>query len=76
MGGEDVIDFIDIDGLESFTSSVFDYSKLTSINEVRYLHFMSKCKPKEAAKPLDQNVNLCLFPPYKMMLMEQIKRSW
>ena len=50
MGEEDLSDE-DIDATESFTCSMFGYSKLTSINEARYLHFKSKCKPKEAAKP-------------------------
>ena len=68
----------DIDILESFTSSMFGYSKVISINEARYLHFKSKYKPKEAAKPLDclKNIDLCLFPSCKWVLMEQIKRSW
>ena len=52
MGEEDLSDE-DIDAIESFTCSIFGYSKLTSINEARYLHFKSKCKPKEAAKLLD-----------------------
>ena len=58
MEEEDLSDE-DIDEIESFTCSMFGYSKLTSINEARYLHFKSKCKPKEAAKPLDclKNVN-------------------
>ena len=66
-----------IDVLESFTYSISDYSKLTSVNEARYLDFKSKCKPKEAAKPLDclKTVDLCLFPPCKRVLMEQIKIS-
>ena len=34
MGEEDLTDK-DIDVLESFTCSMFDYSKLTSINEAR-----------------------------------------
>ena len=57
---------------------MLDYSKLGSINEARYLHFKSKCKPKEAAKLLDciRNVDLYLFSPCKQVLMEQIKRSW
>ena len=50
MGEEDLSDE-DIDATESFTCSMFGYSKLMSINEARYLHFKSKCKPKEAAKP-------------------------
>ena len=77
MGEEDLSDE-DIDAIESFTCSMFGYSKLTSINEARYLHFKSKCKPKEAAKPLDclKNVDPCLFPPCKQVLMQQIKRSW
>ena len=67
----------DIDVLEYFTCSMFSCSKLTSINEARCLHFRSKCKPKEAAKPLDclKNVDPYLFPPCKRVLMEQIKRS-
>ena len=52
MGEEDLSDE-DIDAIESFTWSTFGYSKLTPINEARYLHFKSKCKPKEAAKLLD-----------------------
>ena len=54
------------------------YRELTSRNKARYLHFKSKCKPKEAAKPLDclKNVDPCLFQPYKQVLMQQIKRSW
>ena len=77
MGEEDLSDE-DIDAIESFTCSMFGYSKLTSINEARYLHFKSKCKPKEAGKPLDclKNVDPCLFPPCKQVLMQQIKRSW
>ena len=77
IGEEDLSDE-DIDATESFTCSMFGYSKLTSINEARYLHFKSKCKPKEAAKPLDclKNVDPCLFPPCKQVLMQQIKRSW
>ena len=57
---------------------MFGYSKLTSINEARYLYFKSKLKPKEAAKPLDclKNIDPCLFPPCKQVLMQQIKRSW
>ena len=75
MGEEDLID-MDIDVLESFTCSMFDYSKLTSINEARYLHFKNKCKPKEAAKPLDCSIrDPCLFPPCVRVLIEQIKRS-
>ena len=68
----------DIDALESFTCSMLGYRKLISINEARYLHFKSKCKPKEVEKPLDclKNVSPCLFLPYKQVLMEQIKRSW
>ena len=52
--------------------------QINIINEVRYLHFKSKCKPKEAAKPLDclKNVDSCLIPPCKQVLMQQIKRSW
>ena len=74
MGEEDLIDE-DIDVLEFFTCSMFGYSKLTSINEARYLHFKSKCKLKEEAKPLDclKNVDQYLFPPCKQVL---IKRSW
>ena len=77
MGEEDLIDEY-IDALESFTCSMFGYSKLTSINEARYLHFKNKCKPKEAAKALDclRNVDPCLFPACKQVLMEQIERSW
>ena len=77
MGEEDLSDK-DIDAIESFTCSMFGYSKLTSINETRYLHFKSNCKPKEAAKPLDclKNVDPCLFPLCKQMLMQQIERSW
>ena len=77
MGEEDLSDE-DIDEIESFTCSMFGYSKLTSINEARYLHSKSKCKPKEAAKPFDcfKNVDLCLFPPCKQVLMQQIKISW
>ena len=54
------------------------YRELTSRNKARYLHFKSKCKPKEAAKPLDflKNVDPCLFPLCKQVLMQQIKRSW
>ena len=76
--GEEDLSGKDIDAIESFTCSMFGYSKLTSINEARYLHFKSKCKPKEAAKPLDclKNVDPCLFPPCKQVLMQQIKRSW
>ena len=75
--GEDLIDE-DIDALESFTCSMFGYSKLTSIYEARYIQLTSKCKPKEAAKPLGclKNVDPCLFPPCKQVLMTQIKRSW
>ena len=77
MEEEDLTDE-DIDEIESFTCSMFGYSKLTSINEARYLHSKSKCKPKEAAKPFDcfKNVDLCLFPPCKQVLMQQIKISW
>ena len=77
MGEEDLSNE-DIDEIEYFTCSMFGYSKLTSINEARYLHFKSKCKPKEAAKPLDclKNFDPCLFPPCKQVLMQQIKRSW
>ena len=77
MGEEDLSDK-DIDEIESSTCSMFGYSKLTSINEARYLHFKSKCKPKEAAKPLDclKNVDPYLFPSCKQVLMQQIKRSW
>ena len=69
IGEEDLIDE-DIDGLESFTCSMIDYSKLTSINEARYLHFMSTWKPKEAPKPLDclNNLESCLFPPTKWVM--------
>ena len=76
--GEEDLSGKDIDAIESFTCSMFGYSKLTSINEARYLHFKSKCKPKEAGKPLDclKNVDPCLFPPCKQVLMQQIKRSW
>ena len=57
---------------------MFGSSKLKSINEARYLYLKSKHKPKEAAKPLDclKNVDLCLFPPCKRVLIEQIKISW
>ena len=74
MGEEDLIDE-DTDVLESFACSMFGYSKLASINEARYLHFKSKCKPKEAAKPLDclKNVDLCLFRPCKRVLMKKIE---
>ena len=77
MGEDDFIDK-DIDVLQSFTSSMLGYSKVISLNETRYLRFKSKCKPKEAAKSLDcfKNVDLCLFPPCKRVLMEQIKKSW
>ena len=66
MGEEDLIDN-NTDVLESFIYSMFGYSKLTSINEVWYLHFESKCKPKEAVKSLDcfKNVGMCLFTPCK-----------
>ena len=76
--GEEDLSDEDIDAIESFTCSMFGYSKLTSINEARYLHSKSKCKPKEAAKPFDcfKNVDLCLFPPCKQVLMQQIKISW
>ena len=62
MGEEDLIDR-DIDALESFTSSMFGYTKIISINEARYLCFKSKCKLKESAKPLDciKNVDLFFF---------------
>ena len=63
----------------SFTCSMFGYIKLSSINEARYVHFKSKYKPKEAAKPplcCLKNVDLCLFPPCKRVLMGKIKRSW
>ena len=71
--GDDLTDE-DIDVLESFTCSMFGYSKVVSINEARYLHFKSKCKPKEAAKPLDclKNVDLCLLPPCKRVLIYTI----
>ena len=76
MGEEDLNDE-DIDAIESFTCSMFGYSKLTSINEARYLHFKSKCEPKEATKSnCLKNVDSCLFPPCKQVLMQQIKRSW
>ena len=77
MGEEDLSED-DMDVLESFTCSIYGYSKLTSINEARYLHFKRKCKPKEAAKPLDclKNVDPSLFPPCKRVLLEQVKRSW
>ena len=54
------------------------YRELTSRNKARYLHFKSKCKPKEAAKPLDclKNADPCLFPLCKQVLMQQIKRPW
>ena len=57
---------------------MFGSTKLTSTNEARYLYLKSKHKPKEAAKPLDflKNVDLCLFPPCKRVLIEQIKISW
>ena len=76
--GEDDLSDKDIDAIESFTCSIFGYSKIKSINEARYLHFKSKCKPKAAAKPLDclKNVDPCLLPPCKDVLMQQIKRSW
>ena len=76
--GEEDLSDEDIDAIESFTCSMFGYSKLTSINEARYLHFKSKCKPKEATKPLNclKNVDSCLFPPCKQVLMQQIKESW
>ena len=52
MGEEDLIEeYIDV--LESFTCFIFGYNKIISVNEARYLHFKSKCKPKEEAKPLD-----------------------
>ena len=51
MGEEDLSDE-DINAIESFTCSMFGYSKVTSINEARYLHFKSQCKPEEAANPL------------------------
>ena len=74
MGEEDLSDE-DIDAIESFTCSMFGYNKLTSINEARYVHFKSKCKPNEVAKPLCglKNVDPCLFPPCKQVLMQQIK---
>ena len=77
MGEEYLIDE-DNHVLESLEYSTFGYSKLASINEARYLHFKSKGKPKEASKSLDciKIVDLCLFPPCKQVLMEQIKRSW
>ena len=77
MGEEDLSDK-DIDAIESFTCSIFGYSKIKSINEARYLHFKSMCKPKAAAKPLDclKNVDPCFLPPCKHVLMQQIKRSW
>ena len=77
MGEEDLSDK-DIDAIESFTCSIFGYSKIKYINEARYLHFKNKCKPKAAAKPLDclKNVDPCLLPPCKDVLMQQIKRSW
>ena len=73
MGKEDLIDE-DIDVLESYTCSMFSYSNLTSVNETRYLHFKSKCKPKEAVKPLYclKNVDW----PCKRVVMRQLKRSW
>ena len=57
---------------------MFGSSKLKSINEARYLYLKSKHKPKEAAKLLDclKNVDLCLFPPCKRVLIEQTKISW
>ena len=75
MREEDLSDK-DIDAIGSFTCSMFGYSKLTAVNEAQYLHFKSKCKPKEAAKLLDcfKNVDPCLFPPCKQVLMQQIKR--
>ena len=51
MGEEDLSDE-DINAIESFTCSMFGYSKVTSINEARYLHFKSQSKQKEAANPL------------------------
>ena len=50
----------------------------TPINEARYVHFKSKCKPKEAAKSLAyfKNLDLCLFPSCKRVLMKKFKRSW
>ena len=62
MREQDLIDE-DIDALDSFTCSMFVYSKVIFINEASYLHFKSKCKVK-AAKPLDflKNIDLCLFP--------------
>ena len=62
MREEDLIDE-DIYALDSFTCSMFVYSKVIFINETSYLHFKSKCKLR-AAKPLDflKNIDLRLFP--------------
>ena len=69
--GEEVLIIKDIDALESFTCSIFGYNNLASINDARYLHFKSNCKPKEAATLLDclKNVDLCLFPPCKRVVI-------
>ena len=37
----------DVDALESFTCSVFGYSKLTSINDAKYLHLRASENQKK-----------------------------
>ena len=76
--GEEPLTEEDSDVLEAFTCALFGYKKLKSINEARYVHFKSKCKPKNASKPLDflKNVDPSLFPPCRAVWVEQIKRTW
>ena len=55
---------------------MFGYSKVIYINEERYLHFKSKCKPKESAKPLDcLKMLMCLFTPCNQVLIDQINNK-
>ena len=76
--GEEELTDDDIKIVESYVCSMFGYHKLNSINEARLIHFKSKCKPKETAKPLDslKNVDPSSFPPCKAVLLQQIRRAW
>ena len=76
--GEQELTEDDIKVVESYVCSMFGYHKLKSINEARLIHFKSKCKPKETAKPLDslKNVDPSSFPPCKAVLLQQIRRAW
>ena len=67
-----------INAIEEFTCLMYGHKNCVDINKAGYLHFCTKYKPSLNAKPLDaiKSIEPSLFPPCKVVLIEQIKRAF